>query len=90
MTTPNLKSPQANKSISPRILESSKCRFFEFSKCRIPSTTSKKPSCHLIHHHLSSDLSDLSDSSDTPKARWLVDCFFKKWPFFEKTPLKNL
>lgn len=71
------------------------------------STTSKKPSCHLIHHHLSSDLSDLSDSSDlsdlsdssdTPKApclvdlltRWLVDCFFKKLPFFEKTPLKNL
>ena len=72
-----------------------------------PSIISKKPSCHLIHHHLSSDLSDLSDSSDlsdlsdssdTPKApclvdlliRWLVDCFFKKCQFFEKTPLKNL
>lgn len=67
-------------------------------------TTSKKPTCLLIHHHLSSDLSDssdfseLSDSSDTLKApclvdlltRWLVDCFFKKCQFFEKTPLKNL
>ena len=42
-----------------------------------------------IHHHLSSDSSDLSDSSDTPKppclvdllTRWLVD-FFQKIAIF--------